>query len=378
MSPLPLPTVGVRVPLQDLHAWTLAVVASLGTPPDIADDVASALMAADARGVASHGTFRLPVYVAMANAGVLDVTARPTRAGGTEVLAVWDCHDGWGPHGGRVLMDDAVERAATLGMAASLARHASHFGIAGWYAMRAAARGSIGLVMANTSPLVAPTRGRARMLGTNPISVAAPAGEQGTFVLDMATSAITWGHVLVAARGGTSLPEGVAIDGDGRPTTDPDHVLASGSLLGLGGPESSGGHKGYGLALMIDLLTGVLAGAAFGSKVIPLSSRPVGPSDLGQLFVAIDPRALGDDGFPGRAQALLEELRASPPSGEAEGPVLIHGDPEAGREATSREEGIRMTHADHASLQALGERLAIPFPAVVPLEGGTLPSVGEP
>lgn len=368
MSPLPLPTVGVRVPLQDLHAWTLAVVSSLGTPPDVAQDVADTLMAGDARGVATHGTFRLPVYVAMANAGVMDVTARPTRAGGTEVLAVWDCHDGWGPYCGRVLMDDAVERAATLGMAASLARHASHFGIAGWYTMRAAAQGAIGIVMANTSPLVAPTRGRARMLGTNPISVAAPAAGQGRFVLDMATSAITWGHVLVAARGGTSLPEGVAIDGDGRPTTDPDRVLASGALLGLGGLESSGGHKGYGLALMIDLLTGVLAGAAFGSRVIPLSSSPVGPSNLGQLFLAIDPRALGDDGFPSRVEELLAELRASPPSSDASGPVLIHGDPEASLEATSRREGIRMTYPDHASLRALGERLAIPFPAVTPLE----------
>jgi L-2-hydroxycarboxylate dehydrogenase (NAD+) len=370
MSPLPMPSAGVRVPLEDLHGWTLAVIAGLGTPPDIARDVADALIAADARGVASHGTFRLPVYVNMAHAGVLDVAARPSQVGGTEVLRVWDCHDGWGPHGGRVLMDDAVDRAAWLGMAASLARHASHFGIAGWYAMRAAERGAIGMVMANTSPLVAPTRGRARMLGTNPISVAAPAGNEGLFVLDMATSGITWGHVLVASRGGTSLPEGVAIDGDGRPTTDPDQVLASGSLLGLGGLEGSGGHKGYGLALMIDILTGVLAGAAFGSHVIPLSNRPVGPSDLGQLFLAIDPRALGEDGFPSRVETLIGELRASPPSAGSEGPVLVHGDPEREREAWSRRDGVPMTHADHASLQALGERVAIPFPAVTSFGDG--------
>jgi LDH2 family malate/lactate/ureidoglycolate dehydrogenase len=249
-------------------------------------------------------------------------------------------------------------------LAASIARHASHFGIAGWYSMRAAARGVIGIVMTNTSPLVAPTNGRTRLLGTNPISMSAPAGRQGTFTLDMATSAVTWGHVLVADRHGTPLAPGVGVDARGAPTTEPQQVLADGALLGLGGPVESGGHKGYGLAVMVDILTGVLAGAAFGSDVVPLSHRPDDASNLGQLFMAIDPRALGEDGFEDRMARLLDELRSAPSAEGAGGPVLVHGDPETEREAAQRAGGIHMSHPDHESLVRLGERLAIPFPRV--------------
>lgn len=365
-----LPTSGMEVAPDRLHAWVHALVTSLGTPPDIATDVADALLAADARGVSTHGTFKLPVYALVADSGVLDVRARPTRAGGTEVLSVWDAHDGWGQHSGRVLMDHAIERAATLGLAGAVARRASHFGIAGWYAMRAAERGAIGLVLTNTAPLVAPTRGRERLLGTNPIALAAPAADGRMYVLDMATSAITWGHVLTSARHDVPLPEGVAIDGQGRATSDPHAVLADGALLGLGGGEASGGHKGYGLALMVDILTGVLAGAAFGSGVVPQSSRATEPSDLGQLFLAIDPRALGDEGFGQRLASYLDELRASPVASDAAGPVLVHGDPEAENEAMQAD-GIRLSELDHRSLVTLGEQRGVPFPTASPFEAPT-------
>lgn len=360
-----LPTSGMLVEPDRLHAWTLALVTSLGTPPDIAIDVADALLAADARGVSTHGTFKLPVYALVADSGVLDVAARPTRVSGTSVLSVWDAHDGWGQHSGRVMMDDAIERATSLGMAGAIARRASHFGIAGWYAMRAAERGAIGLVLTNTAPLVAPTRGRERLLGTNPIALAAPTADGRMYVLDMATSAITWGHVLTSARHELPLPEGVAVDSQGRATTDPHAVLADGALLGLGGTEATGGHKGYGLGLMVDILTGVLAGAAFGPHVVPQSSRATEPSDLGQLFLAIDPRALGDDGFGQRLAAYLDQLRSSAAAPEADGPVLVHGDPEAANEAVQAD-GIRLSERDHGSLVTLGEQRGVPFPPAVP------------
>jgi LDH2 family malate/lactate/ureidoglycolate dehydrogenase len=332
----------------------------VATPADIAQDVADVLVAGDLRGVASHGTFRLPVYVALAEAGVIAVDARPLREGGTPVITRWDAADGWGPHAGRVLMDDAIERATTLGMAASIAHRASHFGIAGWFAMRAAARGMIGLTLTNTSPLVAPTRGRTRLLGTNPIAVAAPAGRFGTFVLDMATSAVTWGRVIVAARRGTTLTEGIALDGDGRPTTTPDPVLQSGSLLPLGGGEETAGYKGYGLAMMVDILTGVLGGANFGSRVIPFSTT-LGASDLGQLFVAIDPESI-ESGFESRMEALCEELTTAPLAPGAPGRVLIPGEPEAELEARQREEGILVERGHWRSLGELGARLGVPAP----------------
>ncbi len=354
----------IPVDAASLRAWTAAIVRRVGTPDDIAADVAEVLVAGDLRGVASHGTFRLPVYTALSEAGVIAVAARPSRDGGTKVLRRWNGADGWGPHAGRILMDDAIERARELGMAASIAHHASHFGIAGWYSMRAAAQGLIGMTLTNASPLVAPTRSRERMLGTNPIAVAAPAGRFGTFVLDMATSAVTWGRVLVADRRGQELPRGAAIDGDGRPTTAAATVLRAGALQPLGGEEDTAGYKGYGLAMMVDVLTGVLAGANFGSRVIPFSTTR-GPSDLGQLFLAIDPATIAD-GFEDRLEALCEELRSAPLKPDAPGPVLIPGQPEAALELEQLRTGIRLEAGHWEGLRGLGERLGVPFPARPP------------
>ncbi len=365
MSSFGDPIAGVRVDAAALLEWTSDVVRRLGTPDDIAQDVAEVVVAADLRGIASHGTFRLPVYAALAEAGVIATAARPVRDRGTRVLSRWNAGDGWGPHAGRVLMDDAIERASDLGMAASVAHHASHFGIAGWYSIRAASRGLIGMTMTNASPLVAPTRSRKRLLGTNPIAVAAPAGRFGTFVLDMATSAITWGRVLVADRRGEAIEPGVAIDGGGRPSTDPSEVLREGALLPLGGSESTAGYKGYGLALLVDVLTGVLAGANFGSRVVPFSTTR-GPSNLGQLFLAIDPELLGDGDFGSRMETLCEELVDAPLAPDAPGPVLIPGQPEADIEAERRRNGILLESGHAEALVRLGDRLRTPFPGPLP------------
>jgi LDH2 family malate/lactate/ureidoglycolate dehydrogenase len=360
MAPFEHLTDGVRVDAGELRVWTSSIVRAVGTPDDIAEDVADVLTTADLRGIASHGTSRLPVYVSLAEAAVLDVTARPERLTGAPALALWDAHDGWGPHAGRVLMDDVIERARRIGMATSLARRASHYSIAGWYAMRAARAGLIGLSMTNTSPLVAPTRGHSRLLGTNPIAFAAPAGRHGMLVLDMATSTVTWGRLLVAARRESEVPSGVAIDGAGRMTTHPREALTDGALLPLGGLEETGGYKGYGLALMVDVLTGVLAGANSGPRVIPFSTT-AGPSNLGQLFMAIDPAAV-DSGFVDRLEILIDELVGAATVADAPGPVLIPGQPETEREREQIRNGVLLDGPHHRSLFDLGARMRRPFP----------------
>lgn len=332
----------------------------VGTPDDIALDVAEVLVAGDLRGIASHGTARLPVYISLVEGGVMDAQARPKRIRGMPALALWDGRNGWGHHAGRVLMDDAIERAATQGVAVSSVRHANHYGIAGWFAMRAATRGLIGISMTNSSPLVAPTRGMTKLLGTNPIAMAAPAGRFGMLVLDMATSAVTWGRLLVAERRGARVPDGVAIDREGLPTTSPAAALAGGALLPLGGIEETAGYKGYGLALLVDVLTGVLAAANFGSRVVPFSLTD-GPSGLGQFFLAIDPAAL-EDGFEARLESLVDELVNAPLAPGAAGPVLMPGQPEAQREVEQLRHGIVLDAAHHTSLTALGHRLGIHFP----------------
>jgi LDH2 family malate/lactate/ureidoglycolate dehydrogenase len=295
----------------------------------------------------------------------MDPAARPARERGRAALSLFDARNGWGHHAGRVAMDDAIERAVDLGCAVSVVRNSNHYGIAGWYAMRAAERGMIGLSLTNTSPLVAPTRARVPMLGTNPIAVAAPAGHHGAVVLDMATSTVPIGRIEVAERRGDPILKTWAINADGLPATSLAEARA-GALLPLGGEEATGGHKGYGLSLVVDMLTGVLAGAAFGPNILGLFSTE-GPSDLGQFYLALDPDALGAVGtFASRLESLIDQLIAAPLIPGSPGPVLFHGQPEAERAAFQARRGIVIDAEHHRSLVTLGDRLGVAVPASRP------------
>jgi LDH2 family malate/lactate/ureidoglycolate dehydrogenase len=355
------PTDGLAVPVGLLQAWTARLVERLGTPGDIEGDVAEVLVASDRRGIASHGTARLPNYIALIEAGVMDPGARPVVDGGRPALTRFDARNGWGHHAGRVAVDAAIEASRELGLAAVTVRNTNHYGIAGWYALRVAAAGLIGISLSNTSPLVAPTRARQPLIGTNPIALAAPAGRFGSFCLDMATSTIPRGRIEVAARRGELLPVGWAIDAEGRPATTPD-VALGGALHPLGGEEATGGHKGYGLALAVDLLTGVLAGASFGPNIVGLFSTD-GPSDLGQTFIVIDPAAVDAPGaFESRLEGYLGQLVAAPTVPDAPGRVLVPGEPEAEAQLRSDERGALLDAAHVGRLVELGDRYGIPFP----------------
>lgn len=356
------PVDGLAVPVGLLRVWTARLIESLDTPADIAEDVATVLVASDARGIASHGTARLTNYVALVEAGVMDARARPVADAGRPALLRFDAQNGWGHHASRVAVDAAIEAANTLGTATAVVRNSNHYGIAGWYALRAAEHGMIGISLSNTSPLVAPTRARQPLIGTNPIAIAAPAGRFGAFCLDMATSTVPRGRIEVAARRGETLPIGWAIDTAGRPATSPESALA-GALQPLGGSEESGGHKGYGLSLAVDMLSGVLAGASFGPNIVGLFSTD-GPSDLGHTFVVLDPAAIEAPGvFEGRLEAYFEQLVAAPTTPDAPGRVLIPGEPEADAARRSADNGvvIDMVHAER--LRELGDRLGVAFPA---------------
>ncbi len=360
------PVDGFAVAADKLWAFTDELVRRVGTPADIASDVADILLASDLRGIASHGTARLPQYVKLVEAGVMDPAARPVAERGTPALARYNANNGWGHHAGRVATDNALERARQMGAAISVLRNANHYGIAGWYAMRVAREGLIGLSMTNTSPVVAPTRARISLIGTNPIAFAAPAGRFGMLVLDMATSTVPRGRIEVAARRGETLQPDWAIGPDGSPATTPELALV-GALQPLGGREETGGYKGYGLALLIDVLTGVLAGATCSPDIVGLFSTE-GPSDLGQFFMAIDPGAVDErSAFEGRLERLLDRLTRAPLIPGAPGPVLYPGQPEAEREKKQAQEGIVIDGEHRASLVDLGQRYGIPFPPARPL-----------
>ncbi len=264
-------------------------------------------------------------------------------------------------------VDWAIEAARREGTATAVVGHSNHYGIAGWYALRAAAAGLIGISLTNSSPLVAPTRARRPMIGTNPIAVSAPAGHWGSLCLDMATSTIPRGRIEVAARRGETLLEGWAIDADGWPTTIPHDALA-GSLQPLGGTEANGGYKGYGLALAVDLLTGVLSGSAFGPNILGLFSTE-GPSDLGQSFMIIDPAAIDDPGgFERRLEGYLDELIAAPTIPDAPGRVLIPGEPEAEAERLVASRGIVVDREHHSALANLAGRFGVELPEARPID----------
>lgn len=362
----PDPVDGFTVASDKLWAFTDELVRRVGTPADIASDVADILLASDLRGIASHGTARLPQYLKLVEAGVMDPAARPVLEHGTPALAHFNGKNGWGHHAGRVATDDAIERARQTGAAISALRNTNHYGIAGWYAMRVARQGLIGISLTNTSPVVAPTRARISLIGTNPIAFAAPAGRLGMLVLDMATSTVPRGRIEVAARRGEAVQPGWAIGPDGSPAVTAESALA-GSLLPLGGGEESGGYKGYGLGLMVEVLTGVLAGAASSPDIVGLFSTE-GPSDLGQFFMAIDPGAIDErSAFEARLERLLDQLTRAPLIPEAPGPVLYPGQPEAEREKRQSRQGIVIDREHHASLVELGQRYRVAFPVARPL-----------
>jgi len=209
---------------------------------------------------------------------------------------------------------------------------------------------------------VAPTRALHPRLGTDPIAIAAPAGAFGVFCLDMATSTVPRGRIEVAARRGERLPIGWAIGRDGRPTDSPESAL-EGALLPLGGLEHTGGYKGYGLALAVDILPGVLASAGCGPHILGLFTIQ-GPSDLGHAFWVLDPETVGDAGaFEARVEDYLRTLASSETAPDAPGRVLIPGEPETDAERRADESGIIIDRRHYEALEALGQRFGVPFDA---------------
>jgi LDH2 family malate/lactate/ureidoglycolate dehydrogenase len=318
------------------------------------------LVASDVRGIASHGVARLEYYVTMIEEGFIDPRAASTCIRESATTAVLDARNGLGQPVGVRAMTLALDKAAEHDLGMVVVRRSNHYGIAGYYAMMALSRDMIGISLTNTHPAVAPTGGKRAAFGTNPIAVVVPTAGPRPFVLDMATSVVPHGKLEVAARRGEQLAEGWALDADGHVTADTGRALL-GSLLPLGGLELTSGYKGYGLALAIELLAAVLPGATYGPLVSTMW-RPGRPSDLGQLFMAINIAAFDDvASFKARAADLLRRVKDTPlADGVAE--ILIAGETEERAAIRSRQLGVPLEPAVLHALRALATRLAIPTP----------------
>ncbi|XP_038054703.1 uncharacterized oxidoreductase YjmC-like isoform X2 [Patiria miniata] len=325
---------------------------AVGAKPSHAKDLATLLVCADYRGHFSHGMNRLSMYVEDIRSGTNAKDGEPVilkEMGGTAWV---DGKNVLGPVVGRFCTDLAIKKAKEAGIGMVVAKGSNHFGIAGWYTMRCAEAGMLGMSFTNTSPLVVPTRAKKPVLGTNPLSLAAPAEKGDSFVLDMATSTVALGKIELNNMKEIPIPSGWGTDSNGQLTQNPSEVLQGGGLMALGGPEVLGGYKGYGLSMGVEILCGILAGSAFGPFVRHWTKKEE-EANLGQCFIAINPEAFAP-GFPGRMSTLMKECRTAEPA-EGETEVLVAGDPERQHMKKVDEEG-GVTY--HRNLIQLMDKLA--------------------
>lgn len=338
-----------RFTADSLRAQTAAILQAWGMPQAAAQTTAALMVETDLLGVESHGVSMLPQYDAMRASGRLHLAAAPRVLRDGPATALLDGGAGLGHAVSAQAMQLAVDKARAIGIALVGVRNSHHFGAAGVYARIAQRQGLIGLVASSAQGiLLVPTRAAEPVLGTNPIAFAAPApagSRNHAFVLDMATTTAAANRVKVKALRDAPVPAGWVVDGQGLPVTAPEAAraqvfdLADGGLTPLGGSGDGGSHKGYGLALLAQVLGGTLNGGAFA----PLHRRrhgPGEPANVGHSFIAIDPAFFGAPGeFEAELDAILDVLHATRPADPAL-PVLVPGDPEAAQQHERERLGV--------------------------------------
>lgn len=355
-----------HIPVERLHEFCARVFIHCGVPAADANQAADVLTASDLRGIDSHGIARLPTYFLMFEQGRVNPRPNVRIVRELPATATLDGDNGMGLVVGPQANAVALDKAEAVGSAVVTIGNSNHFGIAGYYPLRALERGMIGWAMSNATRGVAPLWGAERMIGTNPIAIAFPCATEPPVVIDFATSAAAFGKVELALRHGKDLPPGWAIDQGGLPTTSPQQMVAGGALLPLGSTREGGGHKGFCLAAMVDILSGVLSGANWGPFAPPfqlaqqMPPRSVGRG-IGHTF-----GALRIDGFldPGEFRRQMDDwvrtFRATKPAPGTNG-VVIPGDPERQAEAMRRASGIPLLPSVVAALRELAAKTRIPL-----------------
>lgn len=319
------------------------------------------ILYADIAGIDSHGIGMLPTYDAWRGKGWIDMqpAIRVERDGPTTALV-----DGGGSLGhvpARLAMQLAIDKCRQTGIGAVAVRNSTHFGAAGAYAALASEAGFVGLATTSAVSLaIVPTFGCEPMFGTNPLAFAAPAGRHPAFLLDMATSTVAIGKITLAVHRGQGLPAGWAVDEQGRPLRDARRACRLHWLTPLGGERTTGGHKGYGLATMVEILSALLPG----SSVRWTKGERTGAHRLprvGHFLLALDPamyRAPGD--FAGDMDAMIDALHACKPAASRTG-VLVAGDPERQNAAERRQRGIPLSPSLVEQLRDVARAAQVPF-----------------
>ncbi len=358
-----------RVGYERLLSRTQEILEKIGYPAHKANITAWVLAEADARGVPSHGVTRVKVYRNEMEQGHVNPEAEPEIVHETPVSIVVDGHYGVGAHIADFTMRRVIEKTREHGTCYASVRNSNHFGMAGLWAEMAVKEGFGGSAFTNTIRCAVPTLGCERLLGTNPIAFGLPSDEELPFLLDMATTTAPRGKLGVYKRRNRPLPEGWFVSENGEPVTDPaeatsilaDPTGTHGGLVFLGGTtEIMGGHKGYGLALFVDMLCGPLAHGPWTRDVFQTQD-----ANVGHFFSAFRLDLFGDEGdVRRRVGDVLRALRASSP-GEPAGRVLTHGEKEALRRATALKDGVVLDETTYEMMEEYAKEFGLgPLPAI--------------
>jgi len=324
------------------------------------------LLSADLRGIDSHGVARLSGYIRLWEAKRINSTPNIRIVHETPSTAVVDGDGGLGLVIAPKAMEIAIEKAKIAGTGWVAVKNSNHFGIAGYHAMMALPHDMIGMAMTNASPLVAPTFSVERLLGTNPICVAIPAGEQPAFVADFATTTAANGKLEILQRKNQEAPEGWIQKKDGSVSTNPNELKDGGALLPLGSDREHGSHKGFCLGAWVDIFSAVLSGANYGPWVPPFVSFLAPPTDpvgegIGHFFGAMRVDAFRPaDEFKNHMDNWIARFRSAK-TVEGKPQLIIPGDPERESEIIRRNDGIPMNPKVMEDLKELGTKLNIEY-----------------
>lgn len=352
---------------QQLVDFSKAVFLKIGCSEEDATLATTVLLSADLRGIDSHGIARLSGYVRLWEAARVNANPEVKILYQTPSTATVDGDSGLGLVVAPKAMQIAIDKAKQVGTGWVSVQGSNHFGIAGYHAMMALEHDMIGIAMTNASPLVSPTFSIERLLGTNPICVAIPAGTQPAFVADLATTTAANGKLEILQRKNEDAPFGWIQDKEGNPSTNPHELKTGGALLPLGGDREHGSHKGYALGAVVDIFSAVLSGANYGPWVPPFPAYVPMPTGMpgkgiGHFFGAMRIDAFRPaEEFKSHMDHWIKRFRSAKTAAGFDR-VLIPGDPEREMETLRRKEGIPLLPAVVNDLQTLSEKFGISFP----------------
>ncbi len=342
----------------DLQGFVSALFKHLGLPAADADVCAADLVQTNLWGIDSHGILRLPVYAKRIQNGAINKTPNIRRLGGRGGMEVWDGDGGFGFIVGHRATERAIELAVEHGVGFVTIRNSNHFGAAGLYIKQATEAGMLAIATTNVEPNLVAPGGAKPITGNNPVAFGAPTGLEFPMILDISMSAVAGGKLLLAQEKGEKIPFGWATDREGKPTDDP-YAGFKGFLLPLGG------HKGFGLSLMVEILSGVLSGGAYQFGLENMYSAPEVSSGTSHTFIVIDPGAfLGLDKFESRMQDMYATLKQSP-MWDPKARMLLPGEMEHETMHGRRQNGLPIPASLMNEVSALAEAAGLAAPDLI-------------